>query len=326
MSKLTVSQSMLKTYRRCHKAFDYKYRQNLQKRKKGAALARGICVHQMIEAKASGQDPWEAFEKYELENQPLFLEQDEEYAGMLDMITTIMEGYFAFYKNDELKPVKIGNKYAEHRFCVPLTKDIDLEGGIDMIVEHKSLGIGLEDHKTHKTLPTGDIAYSNVQSALYAWAMRQSDELPNPEYMVWNYIRWKEPTKPKLLKSGAMSKSVSDTTWKVYRRALIEAGLDPNDYKDVEEQLKGKENDFYVRQYLPLNNTIIENIKEDAISTANQILYDKGLSDRNITKDCTWCEFYPLCQAQLKGLDHKMIMDLEYQLREKKEEEPQESE
>lgn len=308
-----IHQSSLKTFRRCHKAYYYKYILGLEKIKKGSALVRGSCVHEMIEAKANGKNPWDAFEDYIEKNKPLFTEQDPEYEGLLDMITTIMEGYLAYYKNDDLTPVKIGDKAAEHKFSVELCPGIQLEGVIDMIVQHPKLGLGLMDHKTHKILPTGDIAYSNIQSALYAWAMEQSPNFEKPNFMVWNYIRWKEPTKPKLLKSGKMSTAISDTTWRVYRKALLEANLNLDDYKDMEEQLKGKESEFYVRQYLPLNKTIIENLKEDAISTAIQ-MRDQGhkLQDRNITKDCSWCEFYPLCQAQLKGLDDEMIKRCEY--------------
>lgn len=308
---IKISQSMLKTFRKCHKAFDYKYRQNLQRKKKEASLLRGSCVHEMIEAKANGKDPWETFETYIENNKPLFIEQDPEYENLIDMVTTIMEGYFSYYKNDPLKPLPFKGKFAEHEFTVELTKDIILTGVIDMIVEDPKLGIGIMDHKTHKILPTGDIAYSNIQSALYAWAMTQLKEFPNPQFMVWNYIRWKEPTKPKLLKSGKMSTSLGDTTWRVYRKALIEAGLDPKDYEEVKTQLEGRESEFFVRQYLPINKTIMENIKEDTIETATQI-QTTNYKDRNITRDCNYCEFYSLCQAELKGLDSEMVKKYEY--------------
>ena len=308
---IKISQSMLKTFRKCHKAFDYKYRQNLQRKKKEASLLRGSCVHEMIEAKANGKDPWETFETYIENNKPLFIEQDPEYENLIDMVTNIMEGYFSYYKNDPLKPLPFKGKFAEHEFTVELTKDIILTGVIDMIVEDPKLGIGIMDHKTHKILPTGDIAYSNIQSALYAWAMTQLEEFPNPQFMVWNYIRWKEPTKPKLLKSGKMSTSLGDTTWRVYRKALIEAGLDPKDYEEVKAQLEGRESEFFVRQYLPINKTIMENIKEDTIETATQI-QTTNYKDRNITRDCNYCEFYSLCQAELKGLDSEMVKKYEY--------------
>lgn len=326
---LEVHQSSLKTWRRCHKMYFYKYIENLEKRHKGSALFRGTIVHAMIEAKANGNDPWEVYDKYMEENHKMFIEE-EEYFGIEDMISDIMEGYFSYYKNDDLKPFPVidqeGNKrYAEVKFKVPLIPELGIYfGGIaDMIVQDNKGRVWLMDHKTHKTLPKGDIAYLNVQSNMYAWALPLAN-LPKPEGMVWNYIRWKQPSKPQMLKNGSLSKASSiDTTWSIYKKAVKEAGLDIKDYKDMEEVLKGKEEDFYVRHYLPFNKKVQENILEDAKSTAKEI-YDnwvdpkgKKLCDRNITRDCSWCEFYTLCQAELKGLDTSTLLKFDYKNREK---------
>lgn len=325
---LEIHQSGLKYWRRCHKLFDYKYNQELEKRKKGNALVRGTIVHAMIEAKASGQDPWEVFDNFISENYKVFKEE-EEYFEIEEMISDIMEGYFSFYKEDELKPYKVGNKYAEIKFCVPLVKEegIYLGGIIDMIVSDSKSRIWLMDHKTHKTLPKGDIAYLNPQSNLYSWAMPLAG-LPKPEGMIWNYIRWKAPSKPNILKDGSLSKSSKlDTTWGIYKKAIREAHLDLKDYEDMKEVLKGKEEDFYVRHYLPINQNIQHQIVEDAKSTAREIVKNRHkLKDRNITRDCSWCEFYPLCQAELKGLDTSLMLKFDYMKKEKHNEETNDEE
>lgn len=327
MVNIIIHQSGIKTYRRCHKAWHYKYVENLEKKKKGSALLRGTCCHEMIEAKANGLDPWEIYDNFIKQNKNIFEEEEELYGNLEEMISNIMEGYFLYYKNDNLKPVSINGKFAEHKFSVPLIENIILEGFIDMIVEDEKGNYWLMDHKTHKTLPQGDIAYSNIQSALYVWAWGKMVELglwdlPLPRGVVWNYIRWKDPSKPKLLKDGSMSKNSNiDTTWRIYRKALIEAGLNPEDYKDMEQILDGRDNEFYVRHYLPLNQKIISSILSDTISTALQIKRAPTLDDRNITRDCSWCEFYPLCQAELKGLDSDLIRKCEYQTRVSEEEE-----
>lgn len=320
---LEVHQSSLKTWRRCHKAYDYKYIQRLQKRRTPNALIRGTIVHAMIEAKAKGDDPWEVFDKYIEENHKVFMEE-EEYFGIEEMISDIMEGYFAYYKNDDVKPYPIKKdgetKWAEHAFSVPLVPEegIYFGGVIDMIVQDAKKRIWLMDHKTHKTLPKGDIAYLNPQSNLYSWAMSQLDYLPTPDGMIWNYIRWKQPSKPQVLKDGSLSKSTRiDTTWGIYKKAVREAGLDIKDYTDMEEALKGKEEDFYVRHYLPINQNIQKNLVEDAKCTAIEILHNAGkVKDRNITRDCSWCEFYPLCQAELKGLDTSTMLKFDYKEKE----------
>ena len=320
---LEVHQSSLKLWRHCHKAYDYKYIQRLQKRRTPNALIRGTIVHAMIEAKAKGDDPWEVFDQYIEENHKVFMEE-EEYFGIEDMISDIMEGYFAYYKDDDVKPYPITKdgetRWAEHSFSVVLVPEegIYFGGVIDMIVQDTKSRIWLMDHKTHKTLPKGDIAYLNPQSNHYSWAMSQLDYLPTPDGMIWNYIRWKQPSKPQVLKDGSLSKSTRiDTTWGIYKKAVREAGLDIKDYEDMEEALKGKEEDFYVRHYLPINHHIQEKIVEDAKCTAIEILHNAGkLKDRNITRDCSWCEFYPLCQAELKGLDTSTMLKFDYKEKE----------
>lgn len=328
MTELVIHQSGLKTFRRCHRCWYYKYVEQLEKVKKGQALLRGTICHAMIEAKNNGQDPWVPYEEFIRENKKIFIEEEEIYGNMEEMICNIMEGYFKYYKNDNLKPIKIGEKFAEHKFSILIAKDLKLEGIIDEIAKDQNDRIWLVDHKTHKNIPSGDSAYYNIQSALYAFAMRELDEFPNPDGVCWNYIRWKDQAKPELLKNGTMSKKKIDTTWNVYEKALLENNLDPKDYQDVKEVLQNKESEFYVRQYLPLNDTIIRSVYEDAVTTALQIkgYIDKPKEDfdRNLTRDCSWCEFYPLCQAELRGLDSEFMRKVDY--KKKGEEENEESE
>jgi len=329
MADLIIHQSGLKTFRKCHRCWYYKYIEELEKVKKGSALLRGTCCHAMIEAKANGKDPWVPYEEFIKENKQIFIEEEELYGNIEEMICNIMEGYFKYYKNDNLIPIKIGDKFAEHKFSLPIYDGIILEGVIDMIAKDQSDRIWLVDHKTHKNIPSGDTAYYNMQSALYAFAMKALDEFPNPDGVCWNYIRWKDQTKPELLKNGTMSKKKIDTTWETYEKALLENGLNPQDYLDVKEALQNKESEFYVRQYLPLNDTILQNVYEDALTTAKQIKEyrdrPKEDFDRNLTRDCSWCEFYPLCQAELRGLDVEFMKKVDYRKKQKGEQENEES-
>ena len=84
-----------------------------------------------------------------------------------------------------------------------------------------------------------------------------------------------------------------------------------------------------MRQYLPLNDTILKNVYEDAVTTANQIREfmnkPKEEFDRNLTRDCSWCEYYPLCQAELRGLDSDFMRKVDYKKKEKGEQENEES-
>lgn len=319
MEELVLSQSGLKTWRNCHKLYDFKYIQNLEKVVKNTNLTRGSIVHAMIEAKANGEDPWEKFDQLiNEERSKVFTEEYDEFEEMAETIEAIMEGYFAHYKEDDQTPVKINNQSAEHEFKLPLIpeENIFFKGIIDMITKDDKGRLWIMDHKTHKKFPSGDIAYINIQGALYAWGWQKvSGDKVNG--IIWNYIKWKAPTTPELLKSGEMSKRANiDTTWGVYRKALLQAGLNPDDYLDMKEKLTGKEDDFFLRVYLPLNQDIINNVLEDAKQTALDIKHNAGkLKDRNISNNCLFCDFYNLCQAQLKGLDTELMLRSEYRPR-----------
>lgn len=305
---MKVHQSGIKTWRRCHKLYDYKYNQELEKVVKGAPLQRGTLVHAMIEAKANGEDPWDVFD--------VWCKEHIEDQDLIEQTSAIMEGYFNYYKNDNLTPVAIGGKFAEHKLAVPLVEDIEFEGIIDMVSKDEQSRVWLMDHKTHKNLPSDDFAAINMQALAYVWLMREAEVEYKPHGICWNYIRWKEPQKPKVLKSGLLSRSSIDTTWPIYRRAIIENGEDPADYKDMEEKLINQTGEFFTRKYMPINESALKIVMEDMKQSALDIRDNsKKLKDRNLTRDCSWCEFYPLCQAELRGLDTEMMRKTDYKKR-----------
>lgn len=311
-----VHQSTIKCWRKCRRLYHYRYVERIEKRKPPAPLMRGTVVHEMIEAHANGTDVWAPVEAFKKRYAKLFAEEREHYGDLVGEIERLMSGYFEWYKKDPLVPFSLvkGGPKAEHKFSVNLTPSIILEGKVDLAAHDRMKRKWLTDHKTHKQLPQGDIKYSDIQSALYCWALEC--EYPKLKFdgVAWNYIRWKAPVIPDLLKDGSMSRRKNiDTTWAVYRQAVKDAGLDPKDYADMKQELDGKEGDFYVRSYLPVNRTITENLLEEARVTAREMKRKGGRDKtRTIEKHCSWCEFYNLCQAELRGLDADFIRKHDY--------------
>jgi hypothetical protein len=43
----------------------------------------------------------------------------------------------------------------------------------------------------------------------------------------------------------------------------------------------------------------------------------KDIHDRNMTRDCSWCSYYNLCQAELRGLDSEFVKKTQYIVEEK---------
>lgn len=312
-----VSQSKIHTYRDCKMKYHYRHEERLRKRSPPNPLVRGKIIHEMIEAQLDGGDPWKAWAKSQKEYAKLFKQEKEEYGDIPGEIEALMGGYFQWYNKDPINYYEVNGAYSEHFFRVPLAPGIELEGTMDSLGYTKDKRFWLVEHKSHKSLPKGDIKYSDIQSAIYTWVAPQVG-LPKPDGVMWNYIRYSAPKIPEVLKNGTMSKRAIDTTWDVYRQALVDEKLKPADYKDMEEALKGKEGDFYVRVFLPVNKTIQANILEEVKLTACEMRDSHGKNRvRTIDQHCTYCEFYELCQAELRGLDASFIRSRRFTVEEK---------
>ena len=278
---------------------------------------RGTLIHDMLELHIAGKDPWPVLKEAEKKYGKLFKQEQEHYGDILGDVKKMMEGYFEFYKQDPITYIKHKGQYTEHYFEVELTPSITLIGYLDSAGRTQDKLVWLVEHKSHKQLPEGDLNYSDLQSALYTWIMPKIG-LPKPDGVAWNYIKAVAPTEPELLKNGELSKRANiASTWPVYLAAIRKHKLDPRDYKDMKEKLSNRLGDFYARKYLPVNKAIVEQLIEDTIKTAIEIKR-KGHKDhtRNIDKHCTWCDFYNLCQAELRGADAAFIRKTNFTVQE----------
>lgn len=305
----TVHQSTIKTWRRCKRQAYYKYIMNLEKRKPSGPALRGTTVHEMLEADANGKDPWKVWRQFKKKNANLFEAEKEVYGDVVEEVRVLVSGYFEYYKDDPLEAVEFNGRRSEHKFRVKLTESIFLEGKIDRIGRDKKKHHWLMDHKTVKQLPSADGKYSDIQSAIYTWVMPQMG-FKKAHGVVWDYIRWKAPTIPEVLKKGGMSRRANiDTTWAVYKQALINNGLDPDDYQDMKEILHGKESDFYVRSYMPMNETMQAQLLDEARTTAREMKRKLGKdTTRTTDRHCDWCQYKNLCNAELRGLDTDFML------------------
>lgn len=311
-----VHQSSIKCYRTCRQMYHYRYHESLQRKRRPNPLVRGTIVHRMVELAQHSQDPFIALKEAEKKYGRLFAEEKEEYGDLIGDIRRLMSGYFTWYEHDPLKPIKVKGKLAvELPFLVPLAPGIVLGGKIDRVAASRDKRRWLEDTKSHKTLPEGDMNYSDIQTALYQWALEKAHGIAI-DGIAWNYIRYKPPAIPEKLASGELTRRNIDTTWSVYLAEIKHQKLDPSDYEDMRDKLKGKEGTFFVRSYLPTNPKIIANIVEEATITAVEM--KQGLSPvRTIGRHCDWCEYRGLCQAELRGLDAAAVRRLDYETKPK---------
>jgi hypothetical protein len=321
-----VSQSKIKLWRHCRKAYHYKYIRKIEKRAPPRPLIFGKIAHEMIEAHINGEMPFKVLGEYEKTYSGMFKEQQEMYGDIIGDIRRVMSGYFQWWKKDPLRYLK----HPKHRskseleFVVPLDDDLELEVVIDSIASTRDGRTWVVEHKTVSRFPEDEqFRYEDIQTSLYARVAAEVG-FPNIVGVCWNYIRSKPPSIPELLKSGELTKRQNiDTTWDVYLTAILDNKLDPADYSEMRKLLKDREETFFRRVYLPVKEVIIENILSDTIMTAAEIqeLHNEpSTHTRNLTQACNRCQYKSICEAELRNLDSRFILKNEYQPRKKKDE------
>jgi hypothetical protein len=314
-----VSQSSINTWRKCKKQYHYKFIEKLEKKAAPVSLYKGKIIHELIEARINGKD-WRPVLKEHLEEfDKMFDEEKIMYGDLPTDLPAIMEGYERMYEDEDLTYLELHGKKAEFDFFVPLDdkpieeSELVFTGKIDTVARDSNNRVWLMDHKTFKKLPSENFRFVNQQSLLYSWAMPFMG-LPEPDGMIWDYIRTKLPTKPQILARGGISKAKSiDTTYDTYLGVIIENNLDPEDYRDILNNLQGAELNFYRRIYLPTKKNMIDSVVRDLKETALEIKALQEITQaRNLSKDCDFCSFKTLCQTELQGFDSDFVRKNEY--------------
>lgn len=334
-----VSNSKLKTYRGCQKAYEFKYIDKLTPIYKSMALVRGELVHSMIEDSLKGIKAQDSFEarlseklryaaiatlpsvgsKEDIDNiltgkVKLSQEDKAEVAATIatflqseefeevKIALPIMEGYFDYYKDDKYKPYYYKDKCSEIHVEMPIKSNVILEGYIDMLVTDQYREVWIMDHKTHGKVPTGLIK-SNLQQGVLYYVLAKYLGIP-VKGVIWNYIVWKLPTEPELLKTGELTRRRSlSTTWAAYERAIKANGLNVEDYRDMKAILDGNEAKFYTRQADVYPQAMADQVMKDLRKSVDEMMYFESRKNgvRNLSYSCGTCNYRDVCYEQLCG-------------------------
>lgn len=293
------SHSKVRTWRRCPKSFDYKYNQSLTRKVAPGALTRGVVFHEMLDSVVMGTDWNTPLDEYKKVYNGLWAEEAEQYMPP-EELESLFHRYRAKWAGDGLdfQGKSEITVEVEHR-------GLKFKGIIDKLPLDKEKRLWVMDHKTHKILPDENARFSDLQTVLYYWAVRENGT--TPDGVLWDYVRTKPPAIPEVLKSGGLSKRANmDTDYETYMKAIQENNLNPEDYSDM--LAKVKNNIFFKRVYLPKpNEQMIQNVVADFFDTAQEIV-DAKRYPRNMSRDCKSCSYYQLCSAEVRGLDTDFIV------------------
>lgn len=294
------SQSKIKTWRRCQKSYDYKYQQGLVRRAAPVALLRGTTIHAMLESNIKGEDWKVPLQEYREVHSKLWTEEAEGYPTPEELESLYLR-YQAHWANDGLD---YGGR-AEIEIRAERDGMIFM-GIVDALPDDQHGRRWLCDHKTHKVLPDEATRFSDIQTVLYYWSMREMGQVPDG--ILWDYLRTKPPAIPEQLKSGGLSKRKNmDTDADTYLAEITRLGLKEEDYKDILAIVA--KNTFFKRVYLPKpSETLIQSVVGDFFHTADEIRRHEGKHFcRNMTRDCKSCTYYQVCSAEVRGVDSSFI-------------------
>jgi hypothetical protein len=309
---INISQSKVKTYRQCRRAFHNKFVLGLQKKKKSRPLVFGSLIHELIEAELEGHDWEDVLDSIDLRDGKMFKREREMYGNLIEDIRDIMRDY-VIYWGDDFKPIKFKGRRSEHEFRIELEDGIWFTGKIDTVGKAKRM-IWLGEHKSFSRMPSEDERWRSVQAAVYFRALEEMG-FPPIDGIMWDYISSKPCNVPgQTTKTGRISQARIDTLPSRLKRWVKDEGLDRKDYKKLFEDAKANRRNRFIRLYSPIKARVVDNIWDDFVDTAVEIRDFFGKKkDQNIGRHCSWCDYQMLCKAEATGSDLDWLLEREYQ-------------
>jgi hypothetical protein len=313
---LKLSNSSLKTLLRCEQQYRYKFVDNLQPKRHALPLKLGSWIHSLLEARYKDGDWRTTQEKMKRQYDKMFQEERDFYGDLPALTTTIMRGYDYHWRNDEQDWDIVDTELAVE---LPLSKSWKYVAKLDVVADNEE-GRWVWDHKTFKgKAPSTDYRTADPQSALYVWVYERLFGV-KPVGFVFNYLRTKLPTVPRLLKNGTLSRAKNiDTNWITLARAIKRYGLDPRAHRDLLAAARARDNLFYDRVFIPKPDAVIRSLLQDIQEKAPRIreLHEGSRPVRTLTMDCQrYCPYHVLCMTELTGGDGSYIRRHEFETRE----------
>jgi hypothetical protein len=323
--------SMLKCFRRCPRQALYTYHDRLKPRIASTPLKRGTWMHNLLEAYYKGED-WEAeHARQAAKFSELFDEEKEKIGDLPTECLRLMKSYLWHYganKDDKYHGWKIHDVEMSMDWELP-DGDI-LRGKIDLLVEDR-FGLWIVDHKNMKNLPDFHSRVMDPQSAIYLW-LAQKNKIPVQGF-IWNYLRTKGLTVPKMLKDGSrLSMAAIDTDYLTYATAIKQYQQDYGlkitpEIKAKLIELKSQRwvpdqpqtSSFFRRDIIEKDDDMLKRVIAENWNTARRMrnynFKQRDAVERVILSECNWmCEHKRLCMVELTGGNPQNILRQDYRV------------
>ena len=277
---LILSYSKMLTFNRCPQKYKYRYVDKYQPEdyKSPKVMVWGSYMHHLLEQYfkciKSGKNTPVQLVHYPLQTADEYCKENplvDEY-GIRGEVEAIFRNYVLEYWQTDTKLEVVET---ELKFTMPIyTNEGDETGvyltgyvdallrdpdtGLVYIMEHKTTSLSVESRTVNLAL--------DDQVSLYCIAMQDLGYKVGG--VIYDVIRKKIPSEPKLLKNGKMSVASVDTTYQIYLNALISNGLDPEDYQEKLEELKTQGKPFFARVSTDRTQEELNKVYQELINRA----------------------------------------------------------
>ncbi len=311
---LTVSYTEMKRWRFCRQSHFYSYVEKIVPKVKTKPLKLGNIIHKLIETWAKKGNYEGILAEVRKEYNKMFDEEKEYYGDLPSIVEQIFNGYRAKYGEKERQSYKLIEQIMGP---VELTSQTQLKFKVDRIFK-MPLGTAIVETKTSKRIPEEDKRIWDIQTLLYAWGLKEFGY--QIDAVLWDYIRTKTPTIPRVLKHGSLSQAQDmDTNYDTYYQAILDnlGKSHVKDYKEILTHLKSRPDQFYKRVVQTISKDMMQSVVRDARITSIEILRMSHLPVKTISGfTCPMCFYSSLCYAKMRNLDIEFIQDKEFMSKE----------
>lgn len=311
----TISNSKAKTFRRCEKQFEFKYVMGLKPKKRVLQLEKGSWVHDLLQHYYDGED-WKARHEFlSRDFITLFDEEKEELGDLPEECHRLVSNYIYHWRKEDKLYRVVDTELDE---TIELPNGIKIRIIVDKIVEDRSGGLWAVDYKTGKNQLDPDWLILDPQLGRYHWGLEYLGYTPL-RGVIYDEIRTKPPTLPKLLDSGRLEqrKNIQCDVY-TYVREINKQELDMAKHAKFVRYLHSQSEQWFKRTPLPKDSPLTKQLIRETVMTAREMKTseEKAEFPRTATKDCKWdCAFRNPCIIQLTGGDIKPIIKMNYEPR-----------
>ncbi len=348
MAKYEVHISDLRTFKACRRQWNWSspLGHNLEPDKPYAPFFLGRVIHTALELYYRSDNQMNLYDATDIS---LTIEREKmEAAGTLweteeemltentDLAFGLMEHYQIWVESKEQADNPWGDRNLEFLdletvFDVPILTEsgnpssrVWLGGRFDGIVRRRDDGsLWLFESKTSRSILELQKTLAFDEQAggyIYAAQLLLGEQVYG---VVYNIMRKKIPTRPRLLNNGLLSTNKSiDTTFAYYWSCIEDEHPDLTKeerlamYGDIMKHLHEKGNTFFSRTIIRRTESEIKELAKNLRVTALEMVRPSTvLYPAPSWTNCTFCRFTAPCLAMNSGHDYEMILEHEYRKR-----------